>query len=112
MNSILGISLGVSENFQFLFSQALGCYLSKLKYLLVKTQRKPIKCKTLRSKSLNSDNFPKVKHTKGQSLGTVCGQVADTISHLVHWADGPGLQDLRSYMCHEYVRLVLRHLSC
>lgn len=102
MNSILGISLGVSENFQFLLSQALGRYLSKLKYVVVKTQRKPIQCKTLRSNSLNSDTFPKAKHTKGQSLGTVCGQVADIISHLIHWADLPGLWDLRSYMCHEY----------
>lgn len=67
-----------------------------------------MKCKTQRNNILNSDKFSIVCILRssllpvGESLGTACGEAADTVSQLAHWADQPGLWELRSYVYHEY----------
>lgn len=100
---------GASETLQFLFSEALGCFLSKVKHLLVKTLRGNQLNAKLREVTfqiqinfqVNSVYFLRSGTlSRGWSWGTVCGQAVDTLSHLAHWADQPGLQKFWSHKCH------------
>lgn len=62
-----------------------------------------MKCKTQRSNILNSDKFSIVYILRSStlSMGESCGRAADTISQLAHWADQPGLCEVRSYVYHQ-----------
>lgn len=67
-----------------------------------------MKCQTQRSNILDSVEFPRVDFlgssvlSESQSLTTVIRQAVDTVFLLAHWADQPGLWELKSYTCREY----------